>query len=99
MNVAVCTLKIRLPENHSLKGKRQVIHSMTARLQNRFKVSAAEVEGQGLWQISTIGMSCVSNRADHARETIDAALGFIQQTYPEVETLDAAVEVFPVLQD
>jgi len=99
MNVAVCTLKIRLPENHSLKGKRHVIHSMTARLQNRFKVSAAEVDGQGLWQVSTIGMSCVSNRADHARETMDNALGFIAQTYPEVEMLDSVVEVFPVLQD
>ena len=72
---------------------------MTARLQNRFKVSAAEVEGQGLWQVSTLGMSCVSNSASHARETIEAALGFIAQTYPEVEMLDSMVEVFPVLQD
>ena len=98
MNVAVCTLKIRLPENHSLKGKRQVVHSMTARLQNRFRVAAAEVEGQGLWQVSTIGMACVSNRADHARETIDNALGFIEHAYPEIEMLDSTVEVFPVLQ-
>ena len=97
MNVAVCTLTIRLPENHSLKGKRQVIHSMTARLQNRFRVSAAEVDGLGLWQMSTIGISCVSNRADHARETVDTVIKFVVQNYPEVELIDSQVEVFPVL--
>ncbi len=97
MNVAVCTLTIRLPENHSLKGKRQVIHSMTARLQNRFRVSAAEVDGLGLWQMSTVGISCVSNRADHARETVDAVIKFVVQNYPEVELVDSRVEIFPVL--
>lgn len=97
MNVAVCTLTIRLPENHSLKGKRQVIHSMTARLQNRFRVSAAEVDGLGLWQMSTIGIACVSNRADHARETVDTVIRFVVQNYPEVELIDSRVEVFPVL--
>jgi len=97
MNVAVCTLTIRLPENHSLKGKRQVIHSITARLQNRFRVSAAEVDGLGLWQMSTIGIACVSNRADHARETVDTVIRFVVQNYPEVELIDSRVEVFPVL--
>jgi len=97
MNVAVCTLTIRLPENHSLKGKRQVIHSITARLQNRFRVSAAEVDGLGLWQMSTIGIACVSNRADHARETVDTVIKFVVQNYPEVELIDSRVEVFPVL--
>jgi len=97
MNVAVCALTIRLPENHSLKGKRQVIHSMTARLQNRFRVSAAEVDGLGLWQMSTIGVACVSNRADHAQEIADAVIRFVAQNYPEVELIDSRVEVFPVL--
>lgn len=97
MNVAVCTLTIRLPENHSLKGKRQVIHSMTARLQNRFRVSAAEVDGLGLWQMSTVGIACVSNRADHAQETVDAVIKFVVQNYPEVELVDSQVEIFPVL--
>ncbi len=58
MNVAVCALKFRLPENHSLKGKRQIVHSITGRLQNRFHVSAAEVEGQGLWQVCTSASPC-----------------------------------------
>jgi hypothetical protein len=96
MNVAVCALKFRLPENHSLKGKRQIVLSMTARLQNRFHVSAAEVEGQGLWQVCTIGISYVSNRGEHARETVDHAVSFVVENYPDIEVLDVQVEVFPV---
>ena len=96
MNVAVCALKFRLPENHSLKGKRQIVLSMTARLQNRFHVSAAEVEGQGLWQICTIGISYVSNRGEHARETIDHAVAFVVENYPDIEVLEVQVEVLPV---
>jgi len=96
MHVGTCTLVIRLPENHSLKGKRQVILSMTARLQNHFKVSAAEVDSQGLWQMATIGVACASNRADHSRETMDNVISFVLQNYPEVELLESQVEVFPV---
>ena len=97
MNVAVGTIAIRLPENHTLKGKRQVVQSMTARLRDRFSVSAAEVDGQGLWQVATIGLACVSNRADHAQETVEHAIGFVVEHYPEVEVMESHVEVFPVL--
>ena len=95
MNVAVSTLTFRLPENHSLKGKRQTVQSAIARVQNRYHVAAAEVDHIDRWQLSTIGLSCVSNRADHARETMDAAISYIAQNYPEIELLDATVEVFP----
>jgi len=97
MNVAVCTLRFRLPENHSLKGKRQIVHSMTARLHNRFHVAAAEMEGQGLWQVCTIGMACVSNHGEHARETLDNAVAFVAECYPDIEVLEVQMEVFPVL--
>ncbi len=96
MHVAVGMLRIRLPENHSLKGKRQVVHSLTARLQQHFRVSASEVDGQGLWQVSTIGIAFVSNRADHARETMDHVVGFVLVNYPDVELLESHVEVIPV---
>lgn len=99
MNVAVTQIMLRLPENHSLKGKRHVVQSMIARLQNRYHVAAAEVEYMDRWQLSTIGLSFVSNRADHARETMDAAINFVVQNYPEVELLDATLEVFPVSGD
>jgi len=32
MNVGVCQLHLRLPENHSLKGKRGIVKSLTGRI-------------------------------------------------------------------
>lgn len=95
MNVSVCRIELRLPENHSLKGKRQVIKSIIARLQNRFKVSVAEVDNQGLWQLSTLGIACVSNHRRHADETLFNVVKFIIQNYPEAELLDSEIETFP----
>lgn len=95
MNVSVCRIELRLPENHSLKGKRQVIKSIIARLQNRFKVSVAEVDNQGLWQLSTLGIACVSNHRRHADETLSNVVKFIVQHYPDVELLRSEIETFP----
>ena len=95
MNVSVCRIQLRLPDNLSLKGKRQVIKSIIARLQNRFKVSVAEVDNQGLWQLSTLGIACVSNHRRHTDETLFNAVKFIIQNYPEVELLDSEIETFP----
>jgi len=97
MNVGVCRIELRLPENQSLKGKRQVVKSMTARLQNKYKVSVAEVDNQGLWQLVTLGIVCVSNNRRHSDETLSGVIKFIVQNYPDVEILNSETEVFSSL--
>jgi len=95
MHVGVCRIELRLPENHSLKGKRQVIKSIIARLQNKFNVSVAEVDHQDLWQLATLGVACVSNHRRHADETLANVVKFIAQNYPEVELLSSEIETLP----
>ncbi len=95
MHVSVCQIELRLPENHSLKGKRQVIQSIVTRLQNRFNVSVAEVDNQGLWQLATLGIACVSNHRRHADETLSNVVKFVVQNYPDVELLSSEIETFP----
>jgi len=95
MHVSVCQIKLRIPENHSLKGKRQVIQSIITRLQNRYKVSIAEVDNQDLWQLATLGIACVSNHRRHADETLANAVKFVVQNYPDVELLSSEIETFP----
>ena len=95
MHVSVCQIKLRLPENHSLKGKRQVIKSIITRLKNRFNVSVAEVDNQNLWQLATLGVACVSNHRNHADETLSNAVKFVVQNYPDVELLSSEIETFP----
>ncbi|RLC65565.1 MAG: DUF503 domain-containing protein [Chloroflexi bacterium] len=92
MHVSMCQIELRLPENHSLKGKRQIIKSITTRLRNRFNVSVAEVDNQGLWQIATLGIACVSNHRRHTDEILSNAVKFIAQNYPDVELLRSEIE-------
>ena len=93
MTVGVCRLTLRLPENGSLKGKRQVVRSLTTRLRNKFNVAAAEVEDNDRWQIATIGVTCVSNDARHAREMLDRVVAFVQHTRLDAELLESEIEV------
>jgi len=97
MNVGVCRIELRLPENQSLKGKRRVIKSIIARLENKYNVSVAEVDNQNLWQLATLGIACVSNRRRHADETLSGVVKFVAQNYPDLELLSSEIEVFPAL--
>lgn len=95
MNVGVCRIELRLPENQSLKGKRRVIKSVITRLQNNYNVSVAEIDNQNLWQLAALGVACVSNHRRHADETLANVVKFILENYPELELLNSETEVFP----
>ena len=93
MTVGVCRITLRLPENASLKGKRQVVRSLTTRLRNKFNVAVAEVDDNDRWQIATIGLTCVSNDARHAQEMLDRAVQFVEDTRLDAELIDSEIEV------
>ena len=48
--IAVLTIKLHAPWVHSLKEKRMIVKSVVAKIQNKFQVSAAEVEDQDIHQ-------------------------------------------------
>ena len=93
MHVGTCIVKLRLPENGSLKGKRQVSRSVIERVKNRFNVSIAEVEDQDLWQSLTLGISCVSNSAPHANEILSKVVNFIENNGFDAELVDYEIEI------
>ncbi len=93
MNVGVCRLTLRLPENQSLKGKRRVVHSINARIRNKFNVSVAEVADNELWQLATIGFACVSNDSRHLDEVLSNIVSFIESTRGDVELVDCQTEI------
>ena len=97
MTIGVCRIQLWLPENHSLKGKRQVLKSLIARLHNTFNVSAAEVDDNDVWQIATLGVACVSNSAAHVDEVLANVIHFIESTRPDLELIDYETETLPVL--
>ncbi len=93
MHVGICTIQLRLPGNGSLKGKRSVVRSLTARVRSRFNVSIAEVEDNEKWQLLTLGVSCVSNDARHANEMLSRVVDYVLGMRGDVELLDYSLEV------
>ena len=97
MNVGVCKISLRLPENQSLKGKRGVLKSITTRIRNQFNVSVAEVDDQDLWQLATLGICCVSNNKRYTNEVLSKVVDFIVGSRFDVEILNYEIEILPVL--
>lgn len=91
--IGVCRVTLRLPENHSLKGKRQVLKSLISRLHNRFNVSAAEIDNQDSWQLAELGVSCVTNDEKHADQVLASVIAFIRNERLDAEVLDVETKL------
>ncbi len=74
MTVGLCRVWLRLPENYSLKGKRQVLKSLLARLHNKFNVAAAEVDDHDSWQMASLGITCVTNDERQANQVMASVI-------------------------
>jgi uncharacterized protein YlxP (DUF503 family) len=97
MVVGAMVVRLRLPENHSLKGKRKVVKSITGQVAHKFNVSVAEVEDNDLWQVATLGVSCVSSDGRHANEVLSHVMSFIEANRGDAEVLDYEIEIVHAL--
>lgn len=97
MIVGACRLELRLAENHSLKGKRRVVKSVSGRLRNQFNISVAEVEENDVWQTAVLGLSCVSNDSRHAHQMLEKAVSFVEGLRLDAELTDYQIELADVL--
>jgi uncharacterized protein YlxP (DUF503 family) len=75
--VGACEITLQLPDNRSLKGKRQVSRSLVQRIRNRFNVAVSEVADQDRWQTLSLGITCVTDDPRHANEILSKVLDFV----------------------
>lgn len=92
MFVGICTIRLRLQGNSSLKGKRRALRTITDRVKNKFNVSIAEVDHQDLWQRAELGVAIVSNDKGHAHSTLTAVVKFIDNMHV-AELFDYEIEL------
>ena len=96
MHVGTLKVTLRIPENHSLKGKRRVMHSITSQVRNRFNVSIAEVDDHDLWQSAILGIACVANEQRYVNEVLSKVINVIQSTRCDAELVDYELEILPL---
>jgi len=95
MIVGICLLDFRIPENHSLKGKRQILKKMIDRVKHRFNVAISEVGDQDLWQRAQIGICAVGNDRRHINSSLDHVIDFIEKMQL-VELIHTEMELLSV---
>ncbi len=93
MHVGVCTLHLRLLDNHSLKEKRRIMNSIKDRVRSKFNVSIAEVDSLDKWQLATLGIACVSNESKFVNSVLSNVVSFIEETNL-AEVIDFDMEIF-----
>lgn len=92
MLVATCVITLQLDGVHSLKAKRRILKSILARLQREYKLAAAEVDAQDVWQTAVIGLAVVGNDRGHLHSVLQKAVGWIDSNRPDVPIVDYIIE-------
>lgn len=82
MVVSILHFVLDLPDIGSLKEKRQIVQSVKSRLQNKFKISVAEVDQQDSWRFAEIGAAVISNSKQYGESVLHKALQFAENFVP-----------------
>lgn len=85
---AVLRVEVHLNHSTSLKAKRQVLRHLLDTARVRYRVAAAEVAGQDLWQRAEIAFAAVASDAGHVGEVLDAVERFVW-SHPELDVVSA----------
>ena len=92
MLIAAMTFRLHAPWVHSLKEKRMIVKSLVTQLQNRFHVSAAEVDEQDTHQIIVIGVAAIVPHNAMADSLMDEISAFVDVD-TEAEVLEEIREI------
>jgi len=82
MRIAAYTVTIIIPSSQSLKDKRRIIKSIKDRLRVKYNIAIAEVDGQDLWQRSTLAIVSVSNDEAFLNSVFSTIRGEIENLVP-----------------
>ncbi len=92
MIIAAMTFRLHAPWVHSLKEKRMIVKSLVAQLQNRFHVSAAEIDEQDTHQIIVIGIAAIVPHNAMADNLMDEISQFVE-TATDAQVLEEMREI------
>ena len=86
------TFRLYAPWVHSLKEKRSIVKSLIAKLQNRYHVSAAEIDEQDTHQIIVIGLAAIVPNNAMADSLMEDISLFVEEN-TDAEIIDEEREI------
>ena len=94
MIVGALRIELRVHGARSLKQKRGVLRSISARLRNRFHVSVAEIGGQDTWQRAELGVAIAASGGHVAQQMARQVLDGVE----EMHTAEVVGSQFELLE-
>lgn len=92
MLIATAVITLHAPWVHTLKEKRSELKSLIAKIQNRYNVSAAEIDKQDVHQTIVIGVAGVATDTAQADSILDHIFAFIESnTEAEIVSLEREI--------
>lgn len=79
MIIGTLEIKLYAPWVHSLKEKRMIVKSLTAKIRNKFNVSVIEAENQDLHQSIALGVACAAANSALADSIMDNVITFVEE--------------------
>jgi uncharacterized protein YlxP (DUF503 family) len=92
MRIAAMTFRLHAPWVHSLKEKRSIVKSLIAKLQNRYHVSAAEIDEQDTHHIIVIGVAAIVPHNAMADSLMEDISLFVEEN-TDAEIIDEEREI------
>jgi uncharacterized protein len=92
MVIGLLTLKISIPESHSLKDKRSVLRALKDRVLNHMNVSVAEVGDQDKWQAAELAFVTVAATQEIVQTRLSELSEFLRST-PRYNVIDLRTEL------
>ena len=92
MLIGLCKVFLFLPNSHSLKDKRSIMHSYINLLRKKYNISISEIDQKNLWKNSTVGIVSISDD----RKVIDRIIAKIildTENQPEIQLINYEVSI------
>ena len=86
------TFRLYAPWVHSLKEKRSIVKSLIAKLQNRYHVSAAEIDEQDTRHMIVIGLAAIVPHNAMADSLMEDISLFVEEN-TDAEIIDEEREI------
>ena len=87
MIIGILEIKLHAPYVHSLKEKRMIVRSITAKLKKTYNISVCETTEQDIHQIIVIGIAALASHSAACDSILDQIIDYVEE-HCEAEIID-----------
>ncbi|MBI9075162.1 MAG: DUF503 domain-containing protein [Desulfatibacillum sp.] len=92
MVIGYGVLVLRIPDIHSLKGKRKIVKSVVGRIRSNFNASVAETGDNDMHQRAEVGFALVGNDQRLLNSKMDRIINLVE-SMGVCEIIDSEMEI------